>query len=111
MQLSINHFRRGLKRKTGFYRLVFWFALIILTLQLIGMTHHNHSLAENDRDCVSCYLSVHVPTTIPPVTIDLVPTQLVLLYWIPSLPIYNFVVATSYLIPLALAPPHRLISA
>jgi hypothetical protein len=105
MQLSHTHFGRGSAGKRGLYRLLYWLVLIIVTLQLIGAGHHHHSLTDQSRDCVSCYITAHFPPPIPSVGAVVLPSPAVLNYQIAPLPIYLFVAQQSYLIPHSQAPP------
>jgi hypothetical protein len=106
MQLDRKHFCRGSIGKFGSYRLLHWFVLVIVTLQLIGAGFHHHDVLEESDDCVSCYMVAHVPSPMPPVSLDVLPSLTILPYQIASLPIYLFVAQQSYLIPHAQAPPH-----
>jgi hypothetical protein len=108
MQLSHKHSSRGSTGKAGLYRLLHWLVLTIVTLQLIGAACHRHDLADQSPDCVSCYLAAHVPSPIPPVSADVLPSPTILHYRIASLPAYLFVAQQSYLIPHSQAPPRVL---
>jgi hypothetical protein len=79
--------------------------LTVVALQLIGAAYHRHDLVDESPDCVSCYLTAHVPSPIPPVSADVLPSLTILHYRIASLPIYLFVAQQSYLIPHSHAPP------
>lgn len=107
MQLIVqDHFTRRRWRKTRFYQIALWLAMTILVLQLIGMAFHNHGLAEESDDCVSCNLAAVFPTpaAAPPV-VALVPI-LVFVYYVALAPAYFFVPGTKrYLLPLSQAPP------
>lgn len=108
MQFSHKHSSRGLPGKAGLYRVLYWLVLTVVTLQLIGAAYHRHNLADLSPDCTSCYLTAHVPSPIPPVSADVLPSPIILHYRIASLPIYLFVAQQSYLIPHSQAPPRVL---
>jgi hypothetical protein len=107
MQLIVqDHFQRRRWFKTRFYQIALWLAMTILVLQLIGMAFHNHGLAEEPDDCVSCNLAAVFPAPAPPVP-ELAPVPiLVFVYYLALAPAYFFVPGTKrYLLPYSQAPP------
>ena len=80
--------------------------MTILVLQLIGMAFHNHGLAEESDDCVSCNLAAVFPAPAAAVPVMALVPILVFVYHVALAPAYFFVPGTtSYLIPYAQAPP------
>ena len=107
MQLSSKNFSHRLQSTNRFYRVALYIAMSILVVQLIGMAFHKHDITEDSSDCVSCYLAAHLPSGVPPVSMDIAPTLTILYYRLASLPRYFFVAQQSYLVPLSQAPPRH----
>lgn len=102
--ISTSSYRRYAKGR--FSRAALWLAMLVISLQLIAMAFHKHDLAEQDHDCVGCYLSAHVPTDLPMVQAEIIISLTVIAYRIALQPIYSFIAAqSSYLLPLPQAPP------
>lgn len=80
----------------------------ILALQLLGSAAHDHALAEDHDDCVSCYLAAHLPPDMPSADgLQTLRAPALLRYQVLPVPSYFFLVARSFLIPLSQAPPAR----
>ena len=88
------------------YQFTVWLTIAILVLQLVGMAFHNHGLAEESDDCVSCNLAAVFPApAAPPPVVAPAPIP-VIVYHIALEPVYAFVPeARTYLIPYPHAPP------
>jgi hypothetical protein len=81
---------------------------LVLALQLVGAAFHDHDLAEQLPDCVSCHLSSHSNADLPAVTLQLLALFLVVAFVLARLPRPLPVVLRCYLIPSRQAPPrHR----
>ena len=92
--------------KARLSRAALWLAMLVISLQLIAMGFHKHDLAEQEHDCVSCYLSAHAPAGLPKVPDEVIINLAVIAYRIALQPIYSFIaVQSSYLLPLPQAPP------
>ncbi len=105
MQLSRKYFSHGSTGKAGLYRLLYWLVLINVTVELIGSAQHRNDLTIQRDPCASCYLVAHIPSLIPPVSADVLPSLTILNYQIALLTTYFFVAQQSYLIPHSQAPP------
>ncbi|PUA19928.1 hypothetical protein C7W93_09005 [Glaciimonas sp. PCH181] len=107
MQLIVqDYFSDRRRRKTRFQQLAFWLALTILVVQLIGMAFHDHGVAEESTDCVSCNLAAHFPAPPSLVPIAAVVPVLVFVYYVLPDAAYFFVPQNQrYLIPHPQAPP------
>ena len=106
MQLTIkDNFSARRSTKIRLYQIAFWLATLVSTVQLVGMSFHNHGLKEDSRDCVACYLTARVPTHVLAAPAAVIAAFLVFFYWIARHPIYSHVAAQSYLIPNSQAPP------
>jgi hypothetical protein len=108
MRLSSKNFNHLSQRTARFYRVAFYVVTMILAIQLFGAGHHKHDLTEISSDCVSCDLAAHLPSGIPPVSIDVAPTLTIFYYYFAALPLYFFISQKSYLIPHSQAPPPRI---
>ncbi len=86
-------------------RILLAVVLLILTLQLLGATHHHHAYADTRDDCASCVLAHHLPSDLPPVAPALVMMLAMTSYPLPAIAAYGYVSRHSYLIPHAQAPP------
>jgi hypothetical protein len=84
-----------------------WLAVAILTLQLLASATHNHALAEEHDDCVSCYLAAHSPPDMPSIALEILPAPLSPHSRFLPIPAYFFPATRSFLFPLSQAPPAR----
>ncbi|AMP00694.1 hypothetical protein CAter282_2858 [Collimonas arenae] len=107
MRLIIeDHFTARRRRKLRWQQLALWLALTILVIQLIGMAFHNHSLAEQSSDCISCDLAADFPAPVPTVPVPVLTPVLVFAYHAAVELVYAFVPAPhNYLTPHSQAPP------
>jgi hypothetical protein len=105
MQLTLNMVSRSMRKGSRLYRPAIWLLAAILTLQVFASAFHNHDLATEHSDCVSCYFVAHFPSPISPVTIDLSPNVAHFQYQILEFPAYVFLATPSFLIPLSQGPP------
>ena len=77
----------------------------IFVAQMVGSGFHRHDLTKEDTDCVSCYLSAHVPSSTPNVDIGPAAPLAYLSYVIEAVCIYASFISRSYLVPHSQAPP------
>lgn len=93
-------------RQTRYQRVMMFFVLMFLALQLIGASSHTHAYTEHEPDCAACAV-VHLPAGgVPPATLLVAPVAL----QSSSLPVLapRTVVRaaqTGYLMPPSHAPP------
>ncbi|WP_229215422.1 hypothetical protein [Duganella sp. CY15W] len=92
-------------RQTRYQRVMMFFVLMFLALQLLGAGLHTHAYTDHEPDCAACAV-VHLPTGgVPPATVHVAPVALQ-----SSLPVLAPSAAvraaqTSYLTPPSHAPP------
>lgn len=103
MQLGNKNWSRICANRLG--RVAAYLALAIFMLQLLGLGFHRHDITEVHDDCVSCVVAAHLPSGIPPASLDVAPTVALLFYTVATVPLYAFLAQQSYLIPLSQAPP------
>lgn len=84
---------------------------LILALQLVGTSFHDHDLAEQLNDCVSCQLASQPALDLPAVDPQLLAVFLTVAYVLARLPRPVLVVLRRYLIPARQAPPRAAIPA
>ena len=80
---------------------------LILSLQLVGASFHDHDLSEQLSDCVSCQLASHSSADLPAASPQLLAIFLVIAYVLARLPRPAPVVLRRYLIPSRQAPPRH----
>lgn len=80
---------------------------LILALQLVGAAFHDHHLAEQLSDCVSCQLASHSTADLPSAPPQLLAIFLAIAFVIARLPRPVPVVLRRYLIPCRQAPPRH----
>jgi hypothetical protein len=78
---------------------------LLLALQLLGSSFHDHDLSEQLNDCVSCQLASQPALDLPAVDPQLLAVFLALAYFLARLPRPAVVVLRRYLIPARQAPP------
>jgi hypothetical protein len=78
---------------------------LILALQLVGASFHDHDLSEQLSDCVSCQLASHSSADLPAASPQLLAIFLIIAYVLARLPRPAPVVLRRYLIPSRQAPP------
>jgi hypothetical protein len=92
-------------RQTRYQRVMMFFVLLFLALQLLGASSHTHAYTEHEPDCAACAV-VHLPAGgVPPATVAVAP--LVLQGSLPVLAPASIEhdAQTSYLTPPSHAPP------
>lgn len=80
---------------------------LILALQLVGSSFHDHDLSEQLSDCVSCQVASHSTADLPAVSPQLLAIFLAIAFVIARLPRPAPLVLRRYLIPLRQAPPRH----
>ncbi len=98
------------QRKTRYQRVMMFFVLVFLALQLLGASSHNHAYTDHQPDCAACVIA-DMPAGVPPPPAVVVPVTM-----LASLPL--LVVQSSswlaafdnYLTPPSHAPPGAAVS-
>lgn len=80
---------------------------LVLALQLVGASFHDHDLGEQLSDCVSCQIAAHAGAALPAVAPQLLAVFLAVAFILARLPRTAPVVPRRYLIPLRQAPPRH----
>ncbi|WP_148043970.1 hypothetical protein [Massilia aurea] len=80
---------------------------LILALQLVGASFHDHDLSEQLSDCVSCQIASHSTADLPAASPQLLALFLVIAFVFARLPRPAPVVLRRYLIPSRQAPPRH----
>lgn len=58
-------------RQTRYHRVMMFFVLLFLALQLLGANSHTHAYTDHEPDCAACSV-VHLPAGgVPPATLSL----------------------------------------
>ena len=86
-------------------RVILCLCALVMALQLVSSSFHDHDLADQLSDCVSCHVSSHSHAALPSVAPELLATFLAVAYLIARLPRPALVVLRRYLIPARQAPP------
>lgn len=92
-------------RQTRYQRVMMFFVLMFLALQLIGASSHTHAYTDHEPDCAACAV-VHLPAGgVPPAMLLVAPVGLQ--SSLPVLAPHTVVRAaqTNYLTPPSHAPP------
>jgi hypothetical protein len=92
-------------RKTHYQRVMMFFVLMFLALQLIGAGSHNHAYTDHQPDCAACALA-DMPAGAPPplaVVVPVAPVAGLSLAVQPSSD--SIALPASYLTPPSHAPP------
>ena len=63
-------------RKARRNRVLMFFVLLFLSLQLLGSAQHKHDYAGTEADCVACFVA-HLPSGAPPVAAGVIALVLV----------------------------------
>jgi len=86
------------------HRVLMFFVLLFLSLQLLGSAQHKHDYAGTEADCVACFVA-HLPSGAPPVAAGVI--ALVLVGGLAILPVQKprAQQQASFLIPHSHAPP------
>lgn len=95
-------------RKGRFHRAMLCAVLLLLSMQLMGVLHHQHAFNETRSDCAACYFAQNLPPDLAAASADVAPTLALVSYLLLSIPAYRFLSQPSHLIPLAQAPPPQL---
>jgi hypothetical protein len=66
--MSLLHTLRITHTSTALRRLLLCACALILALQLMGSSYHEHDLAEQLSDCVSCQAAAHATADLPAVS-------------------------------------------
>lgn len=96
-----SHFGSALRR------LLVCACALILALQLVGTSFHDHDLAEQLSDCVSCQVASHAKADLPAVSPQLLAIFLAIAYLLARLPRPAPIQRRQYLIPMPQAPPRH----
>lgn len=92
-------------RKTRYQRVLMFFVLVFLALQLIGANSHSHAYTDHEPDCAACSV-VHLPSGgVPPATVVVAPVELQTSLPVLAPPTVVRAAQTSYLTPPSHAPP------
>ena len=86
------------------HRVLMFFVLLFLSLQLLGSAQHKHEYASTHADCVACFVA-HLPSGAPPVAAGVI--ALVLVGGLAIVPVLKPTAPqqASFLIPHSHAPP------
>lgn len=88
-------------------RLLVCACALILALQLVGASFHDHDLAEQLSDCVSCQVAAHGSADLPAASPLLLAVFLALAFILARLPRPAPHYRRQYLIPSPQAPPRH----
>lgn len=94
-----------LRDSTSFRKLLLCLCTFVLALQLTGAACHDHDLADQLSDCVSCQLAAHYPADVPATPPALLAVFLFVAYALARLPRPVRRSARRYFIPSPQAPP------
>jgi hypothetical protein len=92
------------KRKSRYQRVMMFFVLMFLALQLLGVSSHTHDYTDHAPDCAAC-AAAHLPAGTPPPPATVVPVALLVSLPIVVLQSFVWVAQASYLTPPSHAPP------
>jgi hypothetical protein len=79
--------------------------LLLLTIQLLGVSFHQHAYADTKTDCASCTFAQTLPPALPATEVAAVAAMDLVTELIHSCKFQLFLAQPSYLIPLSQAPP------
>jgi len=92
-------------RQTRYQRVMMFFVLMFLALQLIGASSHTHAYTDHEPDCAACAV-VHLPAGgVPPAILVVPPAGLQSSLPVLTPPTVVRAAQTSYLTPPSHAPP------
>lgn len=63
-------------RQTHYRRVLMFFVLLFLALQLTGALAHNHAYAEHEPDCAACFVADMPGDGPPPASVAVIPLAL-----------------------------------
>ena len=86
-------------------RVLLCLCALAMALQLVGSSFHDHDLADQLSDCVSCHVGAHSHATLPAAPPVVLAVFLAIAYVLARLPHPVAVVVQRYLIPSRQAPP------
>ncbi|MET0321746.1 MAG: hypothetical protein ABW069_13600 [Duganella sp.] len=91
-------------RNARYQRVVMFFVVMFLALQLLGANAHGHSYAENHTDCAACQVAdMPLGSLPPPATVA--PVAALVTFVLPAQSHSTVLVRTGYLTPPSHAPP------
>lgn len=93
--------------RTLLRRVLLCLCALAMALQLIGTSFHDHDLADQLSDCVSCHVASHSQAAIPATPPEVLAVFLAIAYVLARLPRPAAVVLRRYLIPSRQAPPFQ----
>lgn len=92
-------------RNTRYQRVVMFFVLVFLALQLIGAVSHTHAYTDDQKsDCAACEIT-DMPFGAPPPPAAVVPVASLASYSVAALPRQAWIAGAEYLTPPSHAPP------
>jgi hypothetical protein len=97
-------------RKTHYRRVMMFFVLMFLALQLIGASSHNHTYTDHQTDCAACMIA-DMPAGVPPPAAVVAPVAM--LAGLPAAVPHSaswIAVVGNYLTPPSHAPPGAAVS-
>jgi len=103
--MPLLHIPRRRTFTTLFQRVMLCLCALVMALQLVGSSFHDHDLADQLSDCVSCHVASHAHAALPAVAPELLAVFLAIAYVLARLPRPTMVVLRQYLIPSPQAPP------
>ena len=106
--MPLFHASRNSHARTALRRLLACACALILALQLVGAAFHEHDLAEQLSDCVSCQVASHANAALPAVAPQLLAVFLAVAFILARLPRRVPYYRRQYLIPSPQAPPRHL---
>lgn len=93
------------QRQTRYQRVMMFFVLLFLALQLLGASSHTHAYTEHEPDCAACSVA-HLPAGgVPPATVSVTPLAPQASLPVLAPPTVAHAAQTSYLTPPSHAPP------
>lgn len=105
MQFSIAKFAANRHASGRVLRTLLWLCVVVFALQVAGAGWHDHELADQKSDCVSCHFSNNLPAAEPGAAPALLVIFLAVAYLLARQPRYCYLPTPSYLIPSRQAPP------
>ena len=97
-------------RNTRYQRVVMFFVLVFLALQLIGALSHTHAYTDVHRDdCAACEIT-DMPFGAPPPPATVIPVASLVSYVVTALPRQVWIASAGYLTPPSHAPPFAVLS-
>lgn len=105
--MSLFRTSRLFHTSTALRRLLACACALILALQLIGTSFHDHDLAEQLSDCVSCQVAAQASADLPATPPQLLAIFLAVAFLLARLPRPAPFYRRQYLIPSPQAPPRH----